>query len=373
MLHVDIPTSADLHALAEERTPIAVSIYLPTTPVSGEISGDRIALHNLAREAAQQLAAAGHAKAAIELVELHLSEIAEDDSFWRFQAHSLAVFATPAGALTFRVPNALTPMVEVADRFFIKPLLRAVTFPNAAHVLALAEGSVRLLEISPDLPVSEVAVPGLPKDATSALGISSLGVKTESRRGDSASGQRAKLAAFCRIVDRAVRGHVSHHPTPLILAADPALGAIYRSVNSVPGLVPFGIDHSPADMRDSEIGTHARGLLDRVYAEQVAEVRKHFDDSAGSGRATADVAMAARAATMGAIATLLVDIDGQQPGTVDDETGAVTFAASETAGNYGVVDEIARRALLSGAKVMAVRAADLPGSSPLAAILRWPV
>lgn len=373
MLHVDIPTSADLHALAQERTPIAVSVYLPTTPVSGEISGDRTALHNMAREAGQQLTAAGHRKADVESVEAHLAELAEDDSFWRFQAHSLAVFATPAGVRTFRVPNALTPIVEVADRFFIKPLLRAVTFPNAAHVLALAEGSVRLLEISPDLPVSEVAVPGLPKDAASALGIGSLGVGTQSRRSDSASGQRAKLAAYCRIVDRAVRGHVAHHPTPLILAADPALGAIYRSVNSVPGLVPFGIDHSPADMRDTELGAHARGLLDRLYAEEVADVRKHFDDSAGSGRATADIAMAARAATMGAIATLLVDIDGQVPGTIDEDTGAVSFAATDTAGNYGVVDEIARRALLSGAKVMAVRAADLPGSSPLAAILRWAV
>jgi hypothetical protein len=373
MLHVDVPTNADIQALAVERTPMAVSIYLPTTPVAGEISGDRTALKNLTREAVHQLTTAGHAKAAIEMLELHLTELAEDDSFWRFQAHSLAVFATPAGTRTYRVPNALMPMVEVADRFFIKPLLRAVTFPNAAHVLALAEGSVRLLEISPDLPVTEAHVPGLPKDAGAALGTSSMGVSTQSRRADSASGQRAKLAAFCRIVDRAVRGHIAGHHTPLFLAADPALGAIYRSVNSVPGLVPFGIDHSPADMRDTEIGAHARGLLDRLYAEDVAAVRAQFDDRAGNGRATADIAMTARAATMGAIATLMVDIDGQTPGTIDEDSGAVHFAAAETASNYGVTDEIARRALLSGARVLAVRKADLPGDTPVAAILRWAV
>jgi hypothetical protein len=92
-----------------------------------------------------------------------------------------------------------------------------------------------------------------------------------------------------------------------------------------------------------------------------------------NGRATSDVAHAARAATHGAIATLLVDIDAAVPGTVDEESGAVTFASTESAATYGVVDEIARRALLTGAKVLAVRATDLKGPAALAAILRYPI
>ena len=38
---------------------------------------------------------------------------------------------------------------------------------------------------------------------------------------------------------------------------------------------------------------------------------------------------------------------------------------------YGVVDEIARRVLLHGGQVLAVRAEDVPGGGPLAAILRY--
>jgi hypothetical protein len=91
-----------------------------------------------------------------------------------------------------------------------------------------------------------------------------------------------------------------------------------------------------------------------------------------SGRATKDIAQAARAATHGAIATLLVDIDSTVPGIIDEETGAVTFDGTETASNYGVIDEIARRSLLTGAKVLAVRAEDLKSASGLAAILRFP-
>ena len=64
----------------------------------------------------------------------------------------------------------LTSMVEVSDRFHIKPLLRALTFPQDAYVLAVGMGAVRLIEISPDLPPHPVHVPDLPKDMASALG-----------------------------------------------------------------------------------------------------------------------------------------------------------------------------------------------------------
>ena len=373
MLYVDIPTHADLVSLATDRTPAAVSIYLPTTPVSSETGGDRIQLKNLARTAADQLAAAGHDKREIAAIRDVLADIEEDDAFWSHQAHSLAIFATPAGARTFRIPNALTPLVEVADRFHLKPLLRAVTFPNSAYVLALAEGGVRLLEISPDLPVSRMHVPDLPKDAPSAVGVASLVVGTESRRSDSPSGQRARLAGFCRQVDKALRPLLSGQHVPLFLAADPALGAIYRTVNSYPHLAGFGLDQTPDPLSDTAVAEAARPLLDRLYAAELATVRDEFEARGKAGRTTADIASAARAATMGAIATLLVDIDRTVPGLVDEETGAVTFADAETASNYGIVDEIARRALLTGARVLAVRAADLPSPEPLAAILRYPV
>ena len=51
----------------------------------------------------------------------------------------------------------------------------------------------------------------------------------------------------------------------------------------------------------------------------------------------------------------------------------MTFDEQNDAANYGVVDEIARRALQSGARVVAARRGDFPGGGDLAAILRYPV
>ena len=60
-------------------------------------------------------------------------------------------------------------------------------------------------------------------------------------------------------------------------------------------------------------------------------------------------------------------------GTVDEETGAVSFAKEASTKTYGVVDEIAGRALASGARILGVRKADLPGGGEMAAILRFAV
>lgn len=371
LLHVDIPSHADLLALAGIREAGAVSIFLPTTPVAGEISGDRIVLKNLAAEARSQLEAAGHDKRDTGAIADQLEDLIEDDGFWRFQANSLVLYVTPRRLRSFRVPNGLQAMVEVSDRFHLKPLIRSVTFGHAAHVLALAEGHVRLLELGSEGPLAEVRLPGLPGSATEALGISSMGVRTESRRSDTSAGQRSRVGQFCRAVDAALRPWLAGKTVPLILAADPTLGATFRSLSSAATLAPIGIDTTPETMSDGDLAAAARTILDRLHADELDTLKALFGERAGSGRATDDIDTAARSATAGAVQTLLVDMDVVVAGTVDDATGAVSFGEAGSAATYGVVDEIARRALLSGARVLAVRAGDMPTASPVAAILRW--
>ena len=124
-----------------------------------------------------------------------LDDLHDDEGFWIHQSHSLAVFATPNGIRTFRLPNHLEASVTVSDRFYVKPLFRAVTFPQAAFVLALAQGSVRLLEISASLPPHEIAVPDMPSDVAGAAGKASIGGPRRERR---VAGLRGTRRSGCR-------------------------------------------------------------------------------------------------------------------------------------------------------------------------------
>lgn len=171
-LHTDIPTRDQLDRLLVSRDPASVSLYIPTDPVSANV-GERIELGNLAEEALRQLRAAGFGNRELSGVEEEFGDLIDDESFWRHQARSLALFTTPDQLTTFRLPNQLVPAVVVSDRFHLKPLLRTVTFPQVAIVLALAQGSVRAIEVSADEQPYTLRVPDMPTDAASAAGRSS--------------------------------------------------------------------------------------------------------------------------------------------------------------------------------------------------------
>lgn len=372
-LHTDIPSRSEVERLLTTREPCCVSIYLPTSPITREAQAGRIELKNLAVTAAEQLEAAGAGRRDVAQVRESLDDLVADDDFWAEQARSLAVFAVPSGVRTFRLPNRLTSAVEVADRFFVKPLLRATTFPQAAFVLALAAGAVRLVEVTPEGPAYTVDVPGLPTDVASAAGKASIADRSPMARLQGSEGQKVRLRQFARKVDHALRGVLTGLELPLILAATEPLDAIYRGVNSYPHLVATSIRGNPDAASDEELARAARTVLDEVYAGELAAIRDRFELRSSDGRASADVATVARAATAGAVDTLLADIDEKLPGQLDEETGAVEYADADDAVSYGVVDEIARRVLLSGGRVLAVRGPDVPGGGPLAAILRYAI
>lgn len=373
-LHTDLPTRADIDRLMERRHPASVSVYLATDPASsGE--AERIELKNLVAEALAQLEAVAASRADCVAIEEGLAELDDDAAFWRHQARSLALFATPDALLSYRLPHRLVSLVEVSDRFYLKPLLRAVTFPQVAIVLALAQGSVRVLEVAGDTPVEALDVPDLPGDVASAAGKSSIADRSPSGRLQGSEGQKVRMRQYARQVDQALRPLLAGSAVPLVLAAAEPLASIYRSVNTYPGLAATTVEGSPEGVTDVVLAAGARTVLDELYASELRELRALFETRASAHRATADLTDVARASTFGAVDTLFVDIDQVVPGFVDETSGAVALAepGTDDAVSYGVVDEIARRTWLAGGRVLAVRADDVPGGGSVAAILRYPV
>jgi hypothetical protein len=370
MLYVDIPTRADIERLGAVRAAACVSIYLPTTPLTQEAQADRIVLKNLAGSALGQLRAQGSDKAEVAAIEEAVADLVDDDEFWRFQARSLAVLATAAGMLTYRLPNTLQAVALAGDRFFVKPLLRALTVPQSAYVLALAQGSVRLIEVSGDLPSVTVKVEGLPSDVASAVGKASIQDRSQKGRIHGAEGQKVRMRQYARQVDQALRGLLAGSETPLILAAAQPLDAIFRSVCSYPHLVSASIEGSPEQSSDDDLGRASRALLDRLHREELVALNTLFETRSAQARTTTDLAQAAKAATFGAVATLLVDIDDVVPGKIDED-GRIVLQPAAGGSSHGVVDQIAVRALASGARVLGLRREDIPGGGSLAAILRY--
>ncbi|MBU4530513.1 MAG: hypothetical protein KUA43_01520 [Hoeflea sp.] len=373
MLYLDLPTPTEMKALSEARDRVSVSIYLVTTPESQNIGASVTRLGHMLKEAETQLADAGFDKRDIWPISEQVHDLMDDEEFWQRQAHALAIFVTPARLVTHRFAARITETVQVSDRFHINPLLRSLTVPQSGYVLALEENRVRLFDVTAGEHTAEIKVPHMPKDAHSAAGTSTVNSRSASGRVQGDEGQKLRLRQYARKVDAALRPYFSGRSEPLILAASEPLLSIFRSVNSYPHLIDAAIEASPAKMSEADIQDHAQPLIRALHEIRVSSALETLAARENEGRATTDIAQAARAATFGAIDTLLVDMDEDLAGTVDEVTGEVTFAKGESASSYGVIDEIAGRVLASGGTVLAVRKADLPENASLAAILRFAI
>ena len=368
-MHTDVPDRERVGRLLAYRGPCCVSIYLPTDPASpGE--AERIEFKNLAAEGVQQMRDANFPVRQINPIEEAMADLLDDEVFWRYLGRSLAVFVTPETLITFRLPNNLVANVEVADRYFVKPLMRSVTFPQVGLILALAQGSVRVIEVDADAGLWEENIPDMPTDVASAVRKASITDRAPSGRLQGSEGQKVRMRQYARMIEQALRPVLTGSDMPLILAATEPMDSIYRSVNTYPHLAARTIQGNPEATSNDELAASARLVLDEINGNTLAEVRELWRIRRGQDRTLTDVVEVARAATHGAVDTVLVDIDEQVAGFVDEETGAVTFEP-EDAINYGVIDEIASRVWLNGGRVLAVRKEDIPGDQGVAAILRY--
>lgn len=367
MLHTDIPTRGEVQALAAATDPWCVSIYTPTEADTATPDQNRIAFSNQARTVLD-LVTDADARAALEE---EFDDLIDDEEFWRYQSRTLIVHATPSRIRTYRVPNQLGAAETVGERFYLKPLLRTITFPQSAFVLALAEGSVRLVQVSADRPAQEVKLANLPSSAADYARKASLSDRAPERRVQGDEGSKMRVRQYSRAIDAELRTILSGRDVPLILAAAEPTDSLYRSVNSYDGLLDESIPGNPEHLSDQELADRSREILDRHYVAQLAELAGLLDKRRSEGRASTDFADLARAATFGNVDTLLVDIDAAVPGTISPDDGAVTFDAPSDTETPGILDEICRRVLLSGGRVLAVRAADMPGGAQIAGIFRY--
>jgi len=370
-LHTDLPTTSQIDRLMADRHPASVTIYLPTEPVTdGE--HERIGMKNATAEAVAELHERGIDKRDVATIEDHLDELVEDTHLWTHAAHTLAVFATPDVVRTFRLPNHLQAHVYVADRFFTKPLLRAITFPHTVYVLRLSQHEARLVEVLSGDVSFDIAVPGMPSSVDDATVSAGAPGRAPRKRITSAEGDKVRMTQFARRVDQALRP-VLDGVSPLIVAAAEPLASIFTSSCTYPLLSHEVIGGNPETTPDSELTERARAILDGIHERQLAEAAELYDQRRSNERAVSDIADVARAATLGMVDTVFVDIDDVVWGRIDDSTGAVTYSDAGDEDAYGIVDEIVRRVWSAGGRVMAVRGAEVPGGGTVAAILRYPL
>jgi hypothetical protein len=251
-------------------------------------------------------------------------------------------------------------VLDVQERFQLRPLLAAIAREQRFHLLCLSQGEVRLFH-STMFQADEVKLPGsVPASLTAWMNArqpdhvldnrSTGGPSTGSMKGVmfGTSSDREKrneyLRHFFQEVDRGVHAVLREDIAPLVLAGVHDELAIYRRGNTYAHLFEKEVPGSPERVPTQELLERARDLLSQAPSAALRQVLGDVERHPVSWSAKEIPEMARE----GRIEDLLIHED------VDDDR----------------LDRAAIETLRHGGRVFAVRPAEMPRKGSAMAVLR---
>ncbi|MBI4219723.1 MAG: hypothetical protein HY682_06220, partial [Chloroflexi bacterium] len=147
--------------LGAPREGPCVSFYFAAPPAGPEIQQGPVTLTNLVRDARRLLSEGGMREEEARRLLAPAERLVQDQAAWSQTGQGIAVFVAPGTMRTVRATPAFNTWLVIGRRFVTRPLLRAASDQVDFYVLALSQGSVRLLQVS-GFDVEEINVPGMP-------------------------------------------------------------------------------------------------------------------------------------------------------------------------------------------------------------------
>lgn len=379
-------TREELRTLVEAAQAPCVSVYMPTHRLPTENQQDRTRLKNLLRQAQDSLQAYGLRPAEAETLLEPATRLLGAIPFWKEKRDGLALFISPGMFRQYQLPTTFEPLVVVAHRFHVKPLL-VFLGGSEFFVLALSQNEVRLFEGSPFGLSAIDDLEGVPKSLADALQYDELikqvqfrtGIGTGGARGERAAmfhGQNAddakdRIQRYFRQIDQGLRDLLREEQAPLILAGVEYLLPIYKEVNTYQHLLDQGITGNPEGLNPDELHRQAWALVKPFFRREQEQAAARYLQLAGTGRTSHDPGEIVPGAYHGRVEVLFVAVGRQQWGDYDPGTSRVDLHAAPQAGSFDLLDLAATQTLLHGGAVFAVEPAEVPDEALLAAIFRY--
>jgi hypothetical protein len=386
-MSVRTPTRAELQKLAEHTDGPCVSIYMPTHPVGRQARQDPIRFKNALKLAEERL---DGDKAWLE----RARELLDDERFWSNNASGLAVFGCGEILEWYRLPFEVDEQVIVAPRFHLRPLFPVIAGDGRFHLLALAQGGLRLFRGSRHA-LEELDTDPLPNDLRDALredvpershetqvrSPGKRGANPDVFHGESVSDidHKNRILRYFREVDASVRSAMPDvFATPLVLAGVEYLLPLYREASTHPRVVDGGVIGNAEGLKLDELHAPAWKLVEPLYTQAETEARARFDEFAGQQakrvaplRALGTIAEVVPAASDGRIDTLFVAAETHCWGRYDEATHRVEVRDEPLDGDEDLLDRAALSTFLNGGAVYAVPRDSVPGGRHVAAVLRY--
>ncbi|MGC4932117.1 hypothetical protein ACLQ3C_00320 [Gordonia sp. DT30] len=355
-----LPTIDTLEELGTPREN-AITIYAETSPAPDARESSYLNAKSAFDNAIRTLRDAGIRHAVEESLRAQWEKVRLDEAWVRL-SRSLAIFLTPDQVNIYVLPNRLENQLQVGSYFDLGQIVRAVTATQSAFALTLSANGWNLWEATATTVATELELSGdHATDVADATNRATVRDRGHVRRLVGDEGKKVLLERYAKRVAEAVKAELTprdpNGQRPLFLFATDPLLDLYR--NAETGRRVVTVPGAPDELRADQIDAAIRAEMPALNAERNNATLTRIADGVSSGLVATDLGDISRAASAGAVATLLYDFTVDVLGTIDPQTGAITF---DDAG-HDLLSSIVVTVLDRGGDVIPVRDAEI--SNPL--------
>ena len=376
---------SDFQKLAQQQNSVSVSIYMPAEKAGAETRKNPILFKNSIREAEEKIEQSNKATAEITKALNSAKDYIDNHDFWQHQDLGLAFFIDASGIQYYRLPYNFEQRVEVADRFFLKPLLPVITNDSKFYLLTLAQNQVQFF-LGSHYSLNQVKLPeSVPASLAEALKYDDPEKQQQYHSGDSGTspiyhGQgvgttdnKDEIKRFFQQIDSGLQKVLQEENTPLILAGVEFLLPIYHETNSYANLLEKGITGNPENADPRDLHSSAWEIIEPHLANQRKQDIDKFNQLADTDEASSQIEQIVSAAVTGQVDTLFVAKNARDWGEFDPQSNKVTLHSEAKEGSTDLVDLAATKTYLQAGKVYILELQEMPDNTAMSAIFRYPV
>jgi hypothetical protein len=365
--------------------PPCLSLYQPTNRKHPDNLGDHIQFKHLVEKLGSLLAKRYPDQDADKLLK-PFRDLADDARFWKDNLDGLAVLSAPGYFETFRLQRNVPEIAVVSDKFHTKPLLRILQSADRYQVLGLNRKEIRLFqgnrdsfdEIPLHASVSATIEDALGKEITephetvASYGKGAAGPAMHHGHGSKKDELDIDTKRFFQSVDKDIlKFHSRPSGLPLVLAALPEQQSVFRSISHNPFLLEEGIMKHPSALKVRELQKLCWDVVGPRYLNRLSDLIEEFEEAKSKEHADEAPEKVAEAATAGRVKTALIEADKQIPGSIDLESGTVSYENLENPDTDDILDDIAQIVLRKGGEVVIVPTENMPTDTGVAATYRF--
>ncbi len=294
---------------------------------------------------------------------------------------ALVLYVSSSVFRAYPLTEEMEEEVFIGSHFHLTSLLSEPGIGAHYFVLAVSKKKATLFEVK-GRDIEARAIDGMPVSVEDAfkgmehtehnLNFHSTGNGTAAFHGDGGEKdqQEIEMTVYLKGVAKSLHTMLHESKLPLVFAGVMEEHGIYKKFDESGCLLDGFMKGNPDMTMKEKLLAESMPIVEEYLAGKKKVLIEDFGTAQANGKGTADVGDVIRAATDGKVDTLLLMHGANEWGMADAAGETVVHTARE-AGDQDLLSVAASLTLKKGGRVVFFEEGDMPGKSPMAAILRY--